>query len=144
MNWKAEAAERLEQFATMRMAAKSLDAEIRRLERANTSLRSANTELVTVRKTAGRNEDHLLDNLVWRQKLEAALEDVRDWLAITETAFDSLKPEERLVLHGFYLSADQYDLGKLCAQMGMEKSSIYRKRDKALEKFTLALYGQVS
>jgi hypothetical protein len=32
-------------------------------------------------------------------------------------------------------------LEELCEKMQVEKSSIYRKRDKALERFTLALYG---
>ena len=144
MNWKLEATERLQRLGAVRLAAKNLDGEIRRLEKANASLRGTQVELVTVRKTAGRKEDHLLDNLVYRGELELALEDARDWLAVTETALSVLDPEERLLLHGFYIAADQYSLGTLCGQLGLEKSSIYRKRDKALEKFTLALYGQAS
>ena len=32
-------------------------------------------------------------------------------------------------------------LDQLCEELGMERSSVYRHRDKALSKFTLSLYG---
>ena len=33
------------------------------------------------------------------------------------------------------------DAKRLCEQLGVEQSSVYRKRDGALYRFTLALYG---
>ena len=51
-------------------------------------------------------------------------------------------PEEKLVLQRFYLSPERGSVERLCMELGVEQSSVYRKRDKALHKFALALYGQ--
>ena len=32
-------------------------------------------------------------------------------------------------------------MDRLCTELGMEQSSIYRKRDEALRHFTVAMYG---
>ena len=63
------------------------------------------------------------------------------WLKITDGALAALTPEEKLILHRLYICPEKGSLDKLCQGLQVEKSSIYRKRDKALQKFTYALYG---
>ena len=83
----------------------------------------------------------LLNNLVHRQELNWSYEQAQSWLKSTDRALSALTPEEKLVLHQFYICPERGSVDRLCSQLGVEQSSVYRKRDKALHKFTVALYG---
>ena len=48
-----------------------------------------------------------------------------------------------MVLTRFYIYPERGGVSRLCEELGVEQSSVYRKRDKALERFTLALYGEL-
>ena len=41
----------------------------------------------------------------------------------------------------FYMCPEKGSVERLCSELGLESSSVYRKRDKALRRFTVALYG---
>ena len=89
-------------------------------------------------------EDSLLNNMVHRQELSFALQQAELWLDVTDRALGALTPEEKLILHRLYIYPERGAIERLCGELGIEQSSIYRKRDKALHRFTLALYGTVS
>ena len=141
MNWKLEATERLRQYDAMRQALVNLPEEIRCLEQEAYNLRGKNLERPPGRVRGCRQEDLLLSNLVHRQELAAALKRTGIWLEITDRALGALSPEEKLILHRLYVYPERGSLERLCADLEVEQSSIYRKRDKALRKFTCALYG---
>lgn len=141
MNWKTEAMDKLRRYDAMQQAMVNLPEEIRRLEEEAYSLRGANMDKAPVKEGAYRQEDILLSNLVYRQELSAALEQTGNWLRIADRALGALTPEERLILHRLYIYPERGSLDRLCTDLQVEQSSIYRKRDKALRKFTYALYG---
>ena len=78
-----------------------------------------------------------------RQELSWALEQAKYWVEATELAMGTLSPEERLILFRMYISPQHGAVGKLSEELGAEQSSIYRRRDAALQKFTRAFYGAV-
>ena len=84
-----------------------------------------------------------MDNLVHRQELQWTLEQAKSWVRITERALRTLSPEEKLILHRMYILPERGCLDRLSMELGIEQSTIYRRRDKALHKFTMALYGIV-
>ena len=45
------------------------------------------------------------------------------------------------MLQRLFITKERDSLSRLCSELGVEQSSIYRKRDKALHRFTMALYG---
>lgn len=141
MNWKTEATDKLRRYDAMRQAMVNIPEEIRRLEADAYSLRSKNMEDAPVRERGCRPEDILLSNLVHRQELARALEQTADWLRIADRALSALTPEEKLILHRLYIYPERGGLDRLCGELDLEQSSIYRRRDKALQKFTYALYG---
>lgn len=143
MNWKTEAMEKLRRYDAMRQAAVNLPEEIDRLEAAVCGLRGVNTDAAPVKGGGNRREDALLNNLVHRQELEMALQQAQSWLRTADRALAALTPEEKLVLHRFYIYPERGSVDRLCGELGVEQSSVYRKRDKALRKFTIALYGTV-
>ena len=144
MNWKTEAVDKLRKYDAMRQAVLNLPIEIKRLQLEAQSLRSMQLTSAPVKGSGGNREDALLNNLAHRQELQWSLEQAKGWLKITDRALTTLTQEEKLVLHRLYIYPEKGALERLCAELGVENSSIYRKRDKALQRFTLALYGNLA
>lgn len=144
MNWKSEAMEKLRRYDAMRQAAVNLPEEIARLELAARSLKGANLDATSVKGGGNRREDALLSNMVCRQELQWSLEQAKSWLKTADRAMGTLTPEERLVLTRLYIYPEKGGVDRLCGELGVEQSSVYRRRDTALRKFTLALYGAES
>lgn len=141
MNWKEEATQKLRKYDAMRLAVQNLPEQLHLLEESACAIRSARTDGTPVKGSTNRREDALLNNLVQREELSCALKQAKSWLKITDRALGALTPEEKLVLHRLYIYPERGAVDRLCGELGLEQSSVYRKRDKALERFTLALYG---
>ena len=69
------------------------------------------------------------------------MKQVKQWLSLTDRGLQALEPEELLVLRRMYLTPERGAVDRLCEELGVEQASVYRKRDKALHRFTVALYG---
>ncbi len=141
MNWKNEAMEKLRKFDAMASSLVNIPQELERLKIAATSIRSARIDGDPVRGGGNRREEILMDNMMRRQELQWKLEQAKHWVSCTEKAMAILSPEEKLILRRLYVYPEKGSLERLCGELGVEQSSIYRKRDKALYRFTLALYG---
>ncbi len=141
MNWRDAAMEKLRRYDGMRRALGNIPEEIRRLKEEARAIRGSACDCIAVRGGGGHREDALIDNLVKRQELEWTLKRVKHWLFVADRGLDALLPDEKLVLQRLYLHPEKGALERLCDELGVEQSSIYRKRDQALQRFTTALYG---
>ena len=141
MNWKNVAMEKLRRYNAMRQALRNIPEELQRLKAEAVLLRSATTDGIFVRGSGGKQEDARINNIVEQQELEQTLKQVRQWLAVTERGLLSLDDEQRQILQRLYLYPQIGGIERLCSDLGLEQSSIYRKRDQALLRFTTAIYG---
>ena len=141
MNWKTEAKEKLRRYDAMRLAIINIPEEIERLKTEATSIRSSRTDSTPVQGGGNKREDALLNNIIERQELERNLQQAQLWVKTTNRALEVLSPEEKLILHRLYIYPEKGSIDRLSHELGFEKSTVYRKRDKALIKFTLAFYG---
>lgn len=141
MNWKQEATERLRQLTVLQAACRNIPAQLKQLEQEACGIRAAGLEPVSGKGGFSRGDNRLLDNLVRRQELSWALERTQQTVQLTQKALKKLDRQEQQILYRLYISPEQKPLEGLCRELEMEKSSIYRHRDRALEKFTLAIYG---
>ena len=141
MNWQAEAKEKLQRYDAMRLATINIPEEIQRLEMDAAAIRAARTDVTPIKGSGNHREDALLSNLIHRQELANSLQQAQCWLKTTDRALTALSSEERLVLHRLYLYPVRDSVQQLCKELGVEVSTIYRRRDKALKHFTLAYYG---
>lgn len=142
MNWKTEAIEKLQKYDAMRLATINLPEQITLLEVEARNLRSATVDGTPVKGGGSKREEVMLNNLVRRQEMTLAYKQAQTWLKVTDRALSSLSPDEKLVLHRFYIYPERGCLERLCGELGVEKSAVYRKRDSALKRFTIALYGE--
>lgn len=141
MNWKQEAIEKLRRYDAMRLATINIPQELERLEIDIQSIRSAKTDSAPVEGGGNRREEALINNILHRQELEWTLQQAQLWLQTTDRALTALSNVEKQILHRLYIYPQKGGLERLCTELGMETSSIYRHRDKALKHFTLAYYG---
>ena len=141
MQWKEEAIEKLKRYKAMQTAVKNIPEQICMLEASAVSLRSpAAPKLGGSGNIRGR-EDAMINNLAERQELEWSLARVKQWLAVMNRGLDALTPEEIIILQKLYLFPERGAVDKLCSDLGVEQATVYRKRDKALHRFTVAMYG---
>ena len=140
MNWKREAIDKLKNYEAHRQALENIPREIKRLESAYTGLRSASTENAPVSGGGGTREDCVLSNIVLRDELKRRLKEARLWTAQVDKALAVLGEEDKLVLDRFYIHRAKGNAGELCERLNVEQATVYRKRDSALRRFTIALY----
>lgn len=141
MNWKTEAIEHLNRYPAMSRALENIPKEIAMLESDAVGLRGVRPDQVRTPGQAGPRDDVLIGNIVKREELKRSLENARLWVDTTEDALSVLSPEEKLVLERMYICPEKGVVNRLCGELGVEQSSVYRKRDNALYRFTMALYG---
>lgn len=110
--WKTSAVTRLKEYDTMTAAAQNLPEGL---------------ELC-------RLED--------RQEMYRRLNTARQWVTLTNRALGTLTPQEQLVLRLLYIAPQKGNVARLCELLDCEQATVYRRRDKALQKFTMALYGK--
>ena len=133
MNWKREAIDKLKNYEAHREALENIPKEIKRLESAYAGIRSATTDGTPVSGGGNTREDSMLSNIVHRDELKRRLREARLWVAQVD--------KERLVLDRFYIHRAKGNVGELCERLNVEQATVYRKRDSALRRFTIALYG---
>jgi len=144
MNWKREAIDKLKNYEAHREALGNIPKEIARLESSYTGIRStANSVPVSVPVSGGESdrEDSMLSNIVHRDELQRRLKEARLWVSQVDKAMGVLSDEERLVLDKLYIHPSKGAVENMCGLLDVEKATVYRRRDSALRRFTIALYG---
>lgn len=143
MNWKTEAVDKLKHYEAMRASLVSIPEEIQRLEQAARGIRSATADGTPVRGGGNKREEMLLNNIVCRQELAGSLENAKLWVAAADRALGVLSGDERKILERFYIYPEKGAAERLAGELWMDVKTVYRHKDEALRRFTIALYGGV-
>lgn len=143
MNWTREAEDKLRNYAAWQNAMKRTKAEIRRLESDFVSIRSANVDSTTVQGGGNTREEAVCSNIAQRQELGILLEQTARKVAEVKATLELLQPEERDILEKMVIYYRKGNVEKVCAEMHMDRSTAYRKRDKAMRHFGMAFYGAI-
>lgn len=141
MNWKFEAIEKLKEYTARKNAITSIPEEIKRLEEDAQRIRAASTDATPVQGGGSTREDMLLSNIVHREELQRRLSDALRWVKIVDGGLAVLSDEDRLVLDRFYIRPMRGNVDRLCDELAVEKAAVYKRKEKALRRFTVALYG---
>lgn len=142
MNWKNEAIGELEGYVQRKNAIESIKLKIKLLDQQMVALKGIYKD-EAVMGGKSYQEERWLQNISERQKLEFTLKIVEMMVALVEKGLSVLSIREKRVLEGFYIEQEQKTVEQLCREFAIEKSQLYRTKDKALKKFTKAMYGVV-
>lgn len=141
MNCLKEAEYKLRDYEAKKNAVIATAEQISMLEAESTCVRSANTDGTPVQGGGNCREDAMLNNIAARMELKAAHDSAEAWLRIIDGALAILSDEERLILDRFYINRQKGHIERLMDELHIEQTHVYRRKDAALRKFTLALYG---
>ena len=142
MNWKKEAANDLRTYLQRKASCENIKERIEILDEQFVSLKGISAD-APVKGGLSRQEEKMLDNIYERESLLLSLKVTETLVELTEKGLSMLNETEKAVLKGFYFENLENHVEKLCERFSVEKSTLYRMKDSALEKFTRSVYGIV-
>lgn len=137
--WKLLAIEELETYPAKKEAMTTIPERLRELESAFVSIGSPSADKVAVQ--GGGGNDKALNNIVQRDKLSQNLAEVVRFTARVERGLAVLGDDENEILSRCYIHPERGAVERIANARGLDKSTVYRMRDDALRKFTIAMYG---
>lgn len=142
-DWKISAIEKLKQYEAKQQALEIIPMQIAEIESTMTSIRSgANIAPVSGGKSTGK-ENMLLSCIVQKEELQRNLDRVKLWIEFMEKGLNILDQDERKLLDRFYITGGRRAAEDLAGEFAADVKTIYAWKDRALRKFTIALYGCV-
>jgi len=137
MDWKAEAIDKLQGYEAQQRAVDGITGELERLGAAKLD------GMPRSGSSASNREEAMVDNITHRDNLKRKLKEARLWVEIVDGGLSVLDDDGRLVLELLFVRPAKGNIERLCEQLCVEKSTVYHRRDEALRRFTIALYGTV-
>ncbi len=135
MDWKTCAVDDLRRYNQIKIGIINLQERLRII---NKSIKHRGT---TSNNRRRRMDSDIINALVEGERLQRNITSAESLAALVERGLGSLSDEEKKVLQRFYMSNAPVSSRVLAAELGYEPRTLYRLRERALEKFTLAMYG---
>ena len=140
--WKYRAVDRLKDYSAQRVSLINITEEIARLKSEALFIKSVTADGTPVKGGGSGREDRLLSNIVKRGELELLLERAQKAVSIVDRGLAVLTPDEKHILDVMYIIREKGYIDRLMQEYNLlEESSLYKKANKALLHFTIAMYG---
>lgn len=140
--WKKQTINELEKYEARKVAEENILDRLRELESAMTSIRSPGAGEVSAR-SGGSKDEKYLNNIVSRDLLKENLKTTRKATRRMDKALNVLTEEEREILERFFMKPEKEAAFTLADSLNIDRKTVYARREDALKKLTLALYGNV-
>lgn len=140
--WKYKAIDKLKDYSLQQAALQNLPEEIARLESEACSIKSATADGTAVKGGGSGREERLLSNIVKREEHKAMLKRAKLAVTMVDRGLAVLSQEERHILDVMYIIHEKGYVNRLMDEFNLqEESSLYKRANKALQRFTIAMYG---
>ena len=140
--WKFKAIDKLRDHTLKQAALINLPDEIRRLEIEAQSIKSATTDGDPVKDGGNGREDRLINNIVMREELKLMLSMARLSVDMVDRGLSPLDQDDKYILNEMYINKTSGSKERLMSKFSLaEESSLYKRTNKALLRFTIAMYG---
>lgn len=144
-NWRTDAIEKLKDYEINKVGICNLTEQIQQLMENYTAIRSATTDGTPVQGgTSNKREEMLINNISLRCELEKKLDETKLSVEVVERSLEVLTETERKILHRFFIHRTKGYVERLCDELYVSKTELYRQKDEALKRFTMACYGVVN
>ncbi len=141
MNYYIFSVDRLKNYENRKQALENIPEQIKNLELQLTSIRSATTDETPSYGGGNHREDALINNISKREELKNNYAIAEREVNVTEKGLAVLSEEERKILNRFFMHRTKNYIEHLCDELYISKTELYRRKDVALKKFTVACYG---
>ena len=141
MNWISGPISDLRLYGQRKRFLESVDSQLIWLENDFAALKGCATDSEAVEGGASRSEDHLLNNIVKRDKLKQNKKLSKEFVEQMEKTLDMLPKQQKDILTEFFVDRSRGHIERLMDKMHIEKSRVYELKDEALHNFTILRYG---
>lgn len=141
MNWISESISDLRLYGQRKRFLENVDSQLIWLENDFTALKGCATDSEAVDGGASRSEDHLLNNIVKRDKLKQNKRLSKEFVEQVEKTLDMLPKQQKDILTEFFIDRSKGHIERLMDKIHVEKSRVYELKDEALHNFTILRYG---
>lgn len=139
--WRRQAESDLREYEAKKKSLENIPDQIRELEEKMSSIRSQTADSVSVKGGGGGRDDAYLNNIVARDRLKANLEDSRRFVSRVSNALSILTEDEKELLRRFYMIPEKGSAYNMASEKHVDHKTVYRWKDDALDRFTIAMYG---
>lgn len=139
--WKMQAMNDLEMYEARKTSIANISEQLRELEEEMTSIRSPGAESSSVQGGGSRKDARYINNIVSRDRLKENLKEAKRNVRRVERAMTALTDDEKDILKRFFIKREKEAAFDLADKFGIERKTVYYRRDLALEKFTIAMYN---
>ena len=108
------------------------------------SIRSSTSDGTPVKGSGSGRENMLLNNIVEQEELKKTFLEAKRWVAWMDKGLAVLSKEERLILDRFFIYPEKGAADLLAGELHVDTKTVYKRKDAAVHKLTLALYGQTT
>ena len=143
MDWKTIAKDKLYNYSAKQASVANLTDEIHELEYRRRGIRSATSDGTPVAGGTNKREEMLLNTIARQEELKENLHSVSRWIKRVERGLAELTEEENTILSRFYIDPEKGAAERLAMDLGIDVKTVYWRKDRALRKFTMAMYGCV-
>ena len=141
MDWYIFSIKRLREYEMRKQSLDNIKEQISILESQFTGLKAATADGTPTGDNENRREDMLIHNISKREELKNNYKLVFRDISITGNGLKALTEEERRILFVFFIERQKNYVERLCEELFISKTELYRRKDEALKKFTMACYG---
>ena len=142
-DWEKHSIDDLREYRAVKESLGTLPEEIRALEEDMQLVKGTRYDKTPVEGGAAGYEERLINYIDRKGRLEQNLGLAQARVERIERGLSVLTENERLVLTRFYIHREPRYLDRLCGELGYEKTAVYGLKNRALKRFTLAMYGVV-
>ena len=141
MNWISESISDLRLYGQRKRFLESVDSQLIWLENDFAALKGCTTDSEAVEGGASRSEDHLLNNIVKRDKLKQSKRLAKEFVEQVEKTLDMLPKQQKDILTEFFIDRSKGHIERLMEKYHVEQAHIYRLKNESLYSFTILRYG---
>lgn len=141
MNWLSESISDLRLYGQRKRFLENVDSQLIWLENDFAALKGCATDSEAVDGGASRSEDHLLNNIVKRDKLKQSKRLAKEFVEQVEKTLDMLPKQQKDILTEFFIDRSKGHIERLMEKYHVEQAHIYRLKNESLYSFTILRYG---
>lgn len=137
IDWKNVVVNTLKSYSAMKIALNNIPAEI---DLINHDIQTTEKEIDKGLSLASISEMQLSRKILIK-KLESRLQTTKNAVSDIDTALEALNEEEKQILTEFFVNNVGKRLADIGDELGYSLATMYRKKDAALWRFAIRLYG---
>ncbi len=135
----------LKDYSKMQQIIDNADAEIRQVEARMAGVSSPKINGMPRNPNPQAGEERIINGMEQIDVLRERLRQANEYMSWFLPGWNSLSEEDRFVLDTFYSDENEYGANAvdiIAESFGIERSSAYRRKNRALDNLTTLLYGR--